>query len=70
MVERVNVEIKRRSKVVGAFPNQNSVIRLIGSILMEMNEEWITSKRYLNMNEVEESGPVNGQINSCRNNIC
>ena len=62
MVERVNVEIKRRSKVVGAFPNQDSVIRLIGSILMDMNEEWITSKRYLDMSEVEVSGPIEGQL--------
>ena len=62
MVERINVEIKRRSKVVGAFPSQDSVTRLIGSILMDMNEDWITSKRYLNMSEFEgirlESGLI------------
>jgi len=53
MVERINVEIKRRSKVVGAFPSHDSVIRLIGSILMNINEEWITGNRYLNMSEFE-----------------
>jgi len=57
MVERVNVEIKRRSKVVGAFPSPDSVIRLIGSILMDMNEEWITGNRYLNMSEFEIQVP-------------
>ena len=57
MVERVNVEIKRRSKVVGAFPSPDSVIRLIGSILMDMNEEWITGNRYLNMSEFEVQVP-------------
>ena len=57
MVERVNVEIKRRSKVVGAFPSPESVIRLIGSILMNTNEEWITGNRYLNMNEFEVPQP-------------
>jgi len=53
MVERVNAEIKRRSKAVGAFPSENSVIRLIGSIMMDINEEWITGKRYLDMSEIE-----------------
>jgi len=62
MVERVNVEIKRRSKVVGAFPSQDSVVRLIGSILMDMNEDWITGKRYLDMSEFEAFGLVKGQL--------
>jgi len=53
MAERVNGERKRRSKVVGAFPGQDSVIRLIGSILMNINEEWVTGNRYLNMSEFE-----------------
>jgi transposase-like protein len=57
MVERINVEIKRRSKVVGAFPSSDSVIRLIGSILMDMNEEWITGNRFLNMSEFEVQVP-------------
>ena len=53
MVERIYVDIKRRSKVVGAFPSPNSVICLIGSIFMDMNEEWITGNHYLNMSEFE-----------------
>jgi len=47
MMERVNKEIKRRSRVVGAFPSDSSLVRLIGSILMDMDEEWTTGKRYL-----------------------
>jgi len=54
MVERVNAEIKRRGKVVGAFPSQDSAIRLIVSVMMDINEEWITGKRYLDMSEFEE----------------
>lgn len=42
MMERINKEIKRRSKVVGAFPNEESVLRLIVSILIDINKEWIT----------------------------
>ena len=54
MVERVNAEIKRRTKVVGAFPSQSSLLRLVVSILININEEWITGNRYLNMSELVE----------------
>lgn len=49
LVERVNKEIKRRTRVVGAFPSDDSLIRLVGSILMNINEEWVTGRRYLSM---------------------
>ncbi|WP_054848654.1 IS256 family transposase [Methanoculleus chikugoensis] len=49
MVERVNRELKRRTKVVGVFPNEESLLRLVGSILMDINEEWVTGRRYLTM---------------------
>jgi len=49
MMERVNRELKRRTKVVGVFPNEESLLRLVGSILMDINEEWITGRRYLTM---------------------
>ena len=51
-VERINKELKRRSRVVGAFPSDQSLLRVAGCILMDINEEWITGKRYLTM-EVE-----------------
>ena len=49
MMKWVNKEIKRRTKVVGAFPNEESLLRLVGSILMDINEEWVTGRRYLTM---------------------
>ena len=49
MMERVNKELKRRTKVVGAFPNEESLLRLAGSILMDINEEWVTGRKYLTM---------------------
>ena len=51
MMERINKELKRRSKVVGAFPNQDSVLRLAVSILIDINEEWITGNRYILMEQ-------------------
>jgi transposase-like protein len=46
MIERVNREIRRREKVISVFPNDQSVIRIIGSVLMNIDEEW-ANKQYL-----------------------
>jgi transposase-like protein len=51
ILERINKELKRRSKVIGAFPNEESLLRLAVSILIDINEEWITGNRYLSMEE-------------------
>ena len=49
VIERLNGEIKRRTNVVRVFPNPASALRLIASVCMEQNEEWVTGKKYLNM---------------------
>ena len=46
-LERVNKEIKRRSNVVGIFPNDAAIIRLIGALIVEQNEEWHLTRRYM-----------------------
>jgi transposase-like protein len=48
-LERINKEMKRRTRVVGAFPSDESFMRLAVSILMDINEEWLTGRRYLSM---------------------
>ena len=51
-LERINKELKRRSRVIGAFPNDGALLRLAVAILMDINEEWLTGRKYLSMEAV------------------
>ena len=48
-LERLNEEVRRRERVIRIFPNRESVIRLIGALLMEVDEKWASGKKYLDM---------------------
>ena len=53
-LERLNQEIRRRTRVVRIFPNKTSCLRLVTALAIEQSEEWITGRRYLDMSELEE----------------
>ncbi|WP_245675289.1 transposase, partial [Candidatus Erwinia dacicola] len=57
-LERLNKEVKRRSHVVGIFPNEESITRLLGAVLTEQNKEWLLQNCYLpqhSMAEIEQT---------------
>ncbi len=53
-LERLNQEIKRRTRVVRIFPNPEACLRLVSALAVEQSEEWLTGRRYLEMSEIEE----------------
>jgi putative transposase len=61
-LERLNQEIKRRSRVVRIFPNRESCLRLVTALAVEQSEEWITGRRYLDMQELKEHRPEAGEV--------
>ena len=65
-LERFNKELKRRADVVGSFPTEAPIVRLLGAVLMEWHEEWLLRHRYMQLEPMAKLAPAEADAGSAR----
>jgi transposase-like protein len=58
LLERVNQEVRRRTRIVRIFPNEEACLRLVSAVLMEIDENWQVGHKYLRFGEKEAASPL------------